>query len=150
MRHNISQKLQSQQLKRKRQGSSLIIALFVLVFLSILLAGVMRSLSVANLNIAYEVIGLRALSSAQSGIQIALSRLYPTTSTSTTDCATITASPITLPNTTGFRGCSVSLNCSTRSGVINGNDLLTITSTAQCTVSDLITTRSISVEAVDL
>lgn len=149
MRHN--NHLTSQCLCRnKQQGSSLVIALFVLVFLSILLAGVMRSLSVSNLNVAYEVVGLRALSSAQSGIQVALSRLYPTTTTTVTNCTSITASAVTLPNINGFRGCSVSLTCTTRAGVVNGNDLLTITSTAQCTVSDLITTRTVSVEAVNL
>ncbi|WP_016954611.1 hypothetical protein [Catenovulum agarivorans] len=142
-------RLNQYRTQNKQQGSSLVIALFVLVFLSILLAGVMRSLSVSNINVAYEIVGLRALSSAQSGIQIALSRLYPTSSTDVGDCDDV-GDPVTLPNINGFRGCSVKLQCDRRAGVVNGKDLLTITSTATCTVSDLETTRSVSVEAVNL
>ncbi|MER2490641.1 hypothetical protein [Catenovulum sediminis] len=135
---------------KKQTGSSLVMALFVLVFLSVLLAGVMRSLNIAGMNNAYEIIGLRALAAAQSGLEISLSRLYPLNINTATDCATVTASAVNLPATNGFNNCQLNISCTTRSGVVNGADLLSITSLAQCTAGELTTSRQLTIEAVAL
>ncbi|MCU4675066.1 hypothetical protein N7931_05415 [Catenovulum sp. 2E275] len=132
-------------------GSTLVTSLFIIVFMAVLLAGILRTISIGGSNISYEVIGQRALLSAKAGLEVGLSRLYPLDSTASTDCATITASTVNLPQQKSFfSGCTVSLSCETRSGVNNGGDLFIISAIGQCTAAELTTSRRLIIEAVGL
>ena len=148
MRHKFSQ---TQTKTAKQRGSTLTTALFIIVFMGILLAGIMRLINVGGINTAYEVVGLRALQAAHTGIEVGLSRFYPLNSANSTSCATVIASAVTLPSQFGFDNCSVVIACSTRTNVIEGNrDLIQISSTASCTSGDFTTSRKLSIEAIEL
>ena len=134
-------------LKYKQTGSMMVTGLFIIVFMAILLAGILRTISVGGMNVAYEVVGLRALNSAQTGVEVALGRLYPLSTTTAAGCTAVTANPINLPNITGFAQCSVTVSCETRSEVNNGTDIFVITSTGQCASAELSTSRQIVIEA---
>lgn len=135
--------------KSKQSGSMLVTGLFIIVFMAVLLAGILRTINVGGINTAYEVIGTRALLSAQTGLEIGLSRLYPLNSTSSTSCAAVEAN-INLPNITAFSGCSVTLDCEPREDVNNNKDLYTISATGQCNNAELTTSRKLQVEAIEL
>ncbi|GEM_PF-2966464 len=146
MRHNPL--LKRTTAKHQQSGSMIATGLFIIVFMAILLAGIMRTISVGGNNTAYEVIGLRALLSAKSGLEIGLARLYPLNSEQATSCAEVTASPVSLPDANAFNRCAVSLSCETRENVNNGKDLFIITATGQCTHSTLTTSRQLVIEAI--
>lgn len=131
--------------KSKQSGSMLVTGLFIIVFMAVLLAGILRTINVGGINTAYEVIGTRALLSAQTGLEIGLSRLYPLNSTSSTSCAAVEAS-VTLPNITAFSGCSVTLKCKFRDE--NDAKLFVITSASECKLTELTTYRELAIEAV--
>lgn len=72
---NIQQLLNKQS--RKQKGSALMLAVFVMVVVTLLGVTLMRILSTGNETIAQEVLGTRALSAANSGMQAQLQKLFP-------------------------------------------------------------------------
>lgn len=147
MRHKFIQKG-----KLNHKGSMTATGLFIIVFMSILLAGIMRTISVGGQNTAYEVIGLRAFMAAQTGLEVGLSRLYPLNSTNSTSCAAVKASPnpVALPDIKAFKHCSVTLNCIPREDVSNNKDLFIISATGKCNHAELTTSRKLEIEAIEL
>lgn len=137
--------------KNSQKGSMLTSAIFIIVFMAIILAGVMRLINIGGINTAYEVIGLRALQAAHTGIEVGLSRYYPLTTSSSTNCTAVTTSSVSLPSTYGMSDCSVSLTCSTRDNVIDGSrDIIELTSTGTCSSGDFTTSRQLTIEAIEL
>ena len=63
--------------KRAQRGSAIMIALFVIVIMALLAAAMGRFLVDSGEKNTVEVRGVRALMAAQSGLEIALYRLYP-------------------------------------------------------------------------
>ena len=62
---------------RTQRGSAILIALFVIVIMALLAAAMGRFLVDSSEKHTVEVRGVRALMAAQSGLEIALYRLYP-------------------------------------------------------------------------
>ena len=62
---------------RSQRGSAIMIALFVIVIMALLAAAMGRFLVDSGEKHGVEVRGVRALMAAQSGLEIALYRLYP-------------------------------------------------------------------------
>lgn len=62
---------------RSQRGSAILIALFVIVIMALLAAAMGRFLVDSSEKHTVEVRGVRALMAAQSGLEIALYRLYP-------------------------------------------------------------------------
>lgn len=146
--------------KSRAKGSALVIAIFVIVVMSLLGAGLSRMLSSSAQSIAYEVIGTRAYSMAQSGLQWGLQQRFPLLPSVPTHCdgdnvsSTSVASvgsvilnpPASMSNANGLQNCQVlTLTCTD----IKVDDVVyyTITSTAQCTVAEVETTRTLEVSA---
>ncbi|WAJ70067.1 hypothetical protein [Catenovulum adriaticum] len=138
--------------KSKQSGSMLVTGLFIIVFMAVLLAGILRTINVGGINTAYEVVGTRALLAAQTGLEVGLSRLYPLNSQNSATCTAVKASPnpISLPNINAFKSCSVTLNCETRVDVNNNKDLFVITAKSKCNHSELSTSRKLEIEAIEL
>ncbi len=67
----------NQMMQNKQQGSSLMLALFILIVLTLLGGALVRVLSTSSEAIAQEVIGTRALMAANSGMQAHLQQLFP-------------------------------------------------------------------------
>ena len=64
-------------MRRTQRGSAIMIALFVIVIMALLAAAMGRFLVDSGEKNTVEVRGVRALMAAQSGLEIALYRLYP-------------------------------------------------------------------------
>ena len=60
-----------------QQGSSLVIAIFILVVMLLLGVALTRVLSTSSETIAYEVVGARAYQAANIGLQRRLTELFP-------------------------------------------------------------------------
>ena len=68
-------------------GSSLVMALFIIVLMSILLLALGRQLISSSKSVSIEVQGNRAFNAAQSGLQLGLTQLYPLNATA--NCAAV-------------------------------------------------------------
>lgn len=61
----------------KQQGSSLVLALFVIIILTLLGSVLMRMISTSSETVSQEVLGTRAYMAANSAMQAELQRLFP-------------------------------------------------------------------------
>ncbi|MGL5815552.1 MAG: MSHA biogenesis protein MshP [Aeromonas sp.] len=92
---------------RHQRGSAIMIALFVIVIMALLAAAMGRFLLDSGEKHTAEVRGVRALMAAQSGLEIALYRLYPSGQWIGQTCA-----PLTLNFTeAGLVGCKAIVSC---------------------------------------
>ncbi len=94
--------------RARQAGSALIIALFILVVMSLLTAGLINMLQDSSRNVAWEVLGTRAELAATSGLEQALAQLYPLDADPATSCEVIRLSDL---SGEGLVNCSVSLSC---------------------------------------
>lgn len=144
----------------KQQGSSLILAIFVLVVMLLLGTTLTRMLATSSQSVAYEVLGTRAYQAANVGVQHRLSMIFPI-SASAQRCAVpdpVTNRSIdnTIPNelnslatVDGLRGCRVSaLSCN--DFVVDGVTYYRITASGQCSAGEVQTLRTVEVEARSL
>jgi MSHA biogenesis protein MshP len=127
----------------QQKGSALVLALFIMVVTTLLGAVLVRMISSNAETIAYEVIGTRAYQAAQAGAQRKLSEVFPLSAPNQTCPAN---SEWSFSSIKGLEGCNkVNVTCS---GVtIKGIIYYTITSTGQCTVSEIFTSRTIEIKA---
>jgi MSHA biogenesis protein MshP len=65
----------------KQQGSSLILALFVIIILTLLGSALMRMISTSSETVSQEVLGTRAYMAANSAMQAELQILFPLNAT---------------------------------------------------------------------
>ncbi|MFQ2701634.1 MSHA biogenesis protein MshP [Aeromonas caviae] len=90
-----------------QRGSAIMVALFVVVIMALLAAAMGRFLVDSGEKHGVEVRGVRALMAAQSGLEIALYRLYPSGQWQGQAC-----SPLTFTFTeVGLAGCQASVSC---------------------------------------
>ena len=93
---------------RSQRGSAILIALFVIVIMALLAAAMGRFLVDSSEKHTVEVRGVRALMAAQSGLEIALYRLYPNGQWQGQQCATSTSLSFT---DAGLTGCQAIVTC---------------------------------------
>jgi MSHA biogenesis protein MshP len=138
---------------KKQQGSSLVVAIFVITIISLLsvaLASLQRDSAQST---SYEVYASRAYLSAYSAGELALITLFPLDS-SDVDITNCTGEDISvdLGVDVGFHGCTASYQCQ----VLTSSDSTSlatrykVTSTAVCENSQIVTRRQITLEAVSL
>ncbi|MEZ8186636.1 MSHA biogenesis protein MshP [Shewanella sp. 5S214] len=96
--------------QHSQQGSALIIGIFVLTVMFLLAASLIRIVGDADESVNMEVWGTRALFSANSGADAALSQLFPLSGVNGS-CSNVSStwSPPTGGN--GFHNCTVLVNC---------------------------------------
>ncbi len=108
--------------RRAQRGSAIMIALFVIVIMALLAAAMGRFLVDSGEKNTVEVRGVRALMAAQSGLEIALYRLYPNGSWNASAsggselrCVATNPppTPITFPPDPGLINCQARLFCTT-------------------------------------
>jgi len=146
-----------------QRGSALVIAVFIIVVMTVIGLALVRMLNASSESVAYEVIGTRAYATAQTGIQWAGRKVFPLGTGSSLHCdgTTVTAistgsgaeetltPPSDIKNSAGLVNCKIiELKC--KDLKYNGVTYFTITSTGQCEVSGVITSRSIVIEARSL
>jgi MSHA biogenesis protein MshP len=149
--------------QKKQKGSALVIAIFIIVVMTLLGAALIRMLGVSSESVAYEVIGTRAYAAAQTGVQWAGREIFPLGTGFARHCdgSTVLASntsfvspqtlnpPSGISNSDGLANCQISLlTCAD----VKYDDVayFTITSTGQCNVGGIITSRTIVIEARSL
>jgi len=90
-----------------QRGSAIMVALFVIVIMALLAAAMGRFLVDSGEKHGVEVRGVRALMAAQSGLEIALYRLYPSGQWQGQACG-----PLTFTFTeAGLAGCKAIVTC---------------------------------------
>jgi len=132
----------------KQKGSALVLAIFVIVVVTLLGATLVRIMSSNAETIAYEVIGTRSLQAAKAGAQRKMSELFPLLPS--VGACEVNSDPWDFSTIKGLEGCEA-INVSCISGpTVDGVTYYTITSTGQCTVAGVFTSRQIEIKARSL
>jgi MSHA biogenesis protein MshP len=135
------------QVTAKQKGSAIVIAIFVIVVMALLAAGLVKILASTAESVAYEVIGTRAYAAAQTGAQWQLLEVFPHDTDAKTACPTPNTEP-DFSNVEGLKNCTASVNCDDEE--FDGTTYYVITSTGQCSVGGVITSRTVEIEARSL
>lgn len=134
----------------KQSGSSLVIAIFIIVVISMLGAALVKMIRSSSDSIVYEVLGTRAYNAAQIGLQWKLQQLFPLDNSLQT-CGTALTSPLP-PNpsfvtTAGLENCEIIFPITCTDIEVLGTRYYTVTSTGQCEVAGVLTSRTLEVQA---
>jgi MSHA biogenesis protein MshP len=136
------------QVTAKQKGSAIVIAIFVIVVMALLGAGLLKILSSSAESVAYEVIGTRAYAAAQTGAQWQLLEVFPHDTGTRTACKGSIVEP-DFSNVEGLKGCYATVTCDD-GGVFDGITYYIIESKGQCSVGSVITSRTVKLEARSL
>jgi len=128
----------------KQKGSALVIAIFIIVVMTLLGSALVRMASSNAKTIAYEVIGTRAFQAAKSGSQRKMSELFPLLPN---NGVCLGGDEYDFSTIEGLENCkAVNVGC-TEEATVNGVIYYTITSTGQCNVAGIYTSRKIEIRA---
>ncbi|MCS4308891.1 MSHA biogenesis protein MshP [Rheinheimera pacifica] len=129
---------------QKQRGSALVIAVFVIVVMLALAAALSRLLISSSETVVYEVQGTRALFAAQSGLEIALTQLFPLNGAAA-GCGAVTASRSF--NADSLQSCNVSISCTPfTTAAPESITLFKLSSTASCEAGGFQTRRTVQIE----
>ncbi|MFQ3208704.1 MAG: MSHA biogenesis protein MshP [Colwellia sp.] len=132
----------------KQKGSALVLTLFIMVVMTLLGTALVRMSSSNAETIAYEVIGTRAYQAAQAGAQRKLSEVFPLLPNA--GVCTV-ESEYDFSSIEGLSNCKAKVvNCSDAGLIVDGITYYTITSTGQCSVAEIFTSRTIEIQARSL
>lgn len=149
---------------KHQQGSSLVIAIFILVVMMLLGAALTRVLSTGSEAVAFEVVGTRAFQAANIGVQHRLALIFPLTGDSfhcsgenivtsgashSTNDPTVPAILANLSSVNGLQNCRVE-QMSCEDFKVDGVVYYQITSEGQCDIGGEVTSRTVEVEARSL
>jgi len=131
-----------------QNGSALVLAIFIIVVMTLLGSALVRMMSSTAETVAYEVIGTRAYQAAQAGAQRKLGEVFPLLPNAGI-CADNVA-PYAFSTITGLENCeAVDVRCS-EDATVDEIVYYTITSTGQCRVAGVFTSREIEIKARSL
>lgn len=144
----------------RMRGSALMIALFVIVVMALLAAAMGRFLVDSGEKNTVEVRSVRALLIAQSGLEVALYRLFPkrTLAQPTPPAVCLASSPLSFASNPGLTNCQAVVRCATVPVTYNGSvtNGYRLESVGTCGSSDLnsanpdfAVSRTLMVEAYD-
>ncbi|HEY9042195.1 MAG TPA: pilus assembly PilX N-terminal domain-containing protein [Rheinheimera sp.] len=131
--------------QNKQRGSALVIAVFIIVVMLALVLGLSRLLTSSSETIVYEVQGSRALFAAQSGLEIALPKLFPLGSTKVTTCPANISDPISFSDT-ALNGCKVVVMCEAFPEEPEVAEVFRLSSRSECIANEFTTSRSVQIE----
>lgn len=139
-----------------QKGSALVIAIFISVVMLLLVAALSKLLIASSEGVSYEVQGTRSFFAAQSGIEYALTELFPLASaTVASSCpgslqngeeVNLTLPPTISFDTVGLQSCTTHISCRER---LNTSDEVThfwLISTGQCGTDEVQSSRTIEME----
>lgn len=128
----------------KQKGSALVLALFIIVVMTLLGTALVRMMSSNAETIVYEVLGTRAYQAAQAGAQRKLSEVFPLLP-ATGVC--VANSPYDFSTIKGLENCRApDVDC-ILGPTVDEITYYTITSTGQCTIAGVFTSRTIEISA---
>ncbi len=133
----------------KQSGNMLILALFIIVVLGGLAMSLIGSVSSASNSSLQHIYGLRALNSADAGIERLLLSTFPL-NTPPQVCNQTLNSDSQFSTVSGLQSCSYQAVCETQSIRFTGRDYLAykFSSTGVCTVGQEVFSRLIYAESV--
>ncbi len=132
----------------KQRGSALVLSLFIMVVMTLLGTALVRMISSNAETIAFEVIGTKAYQAAQAGAQRKLSEVFPLLPDSS-QCS-LDSRYNEFSAVTGLENCeAIDVDCEV-DATVDGVNYYTITSTGQCTVAEIFTSRTIEIKARSL
>ena len=135
---------QQLQLSAQRQsGSALIIAIFVILFGSLILLALARLSTSSSTTLIYEVQGQRSYWLAKSTLDLGFVQLFPLNQAAQS-CTAVNTSMRNW-NSDDWAGCRSQLTCDDET--VDGKKWYLLTSTAWCGDGDLLTSRVLSAEA---
>lgn len=134
------------RISNKQKGSALVLAIFIIVVMTLLGSALVRMMTSTAETIAYEVIGTRAYLAAQSGAQIKLGEIFPLNSSGVACPADSTYNFSAIK---GLDNCDI-VNVTCNAVPIGVVTYYTITSTSQCSVAGIFTSREIEIKARSL
>ncbi len=135
----MSRKLAS--VNTKQQGSALVVAVFIIVVMLAIVLALSRILLSSGDSVVYEVQGTRALFAAQSGMELALTELFPRSGAA--NCSNWAFNFAAA----GLTGCQAQVQCSAQAiASPELSQLYLLQSTASCNANEFITSRSIELE----
>ncbi|OUS28289.1 hypothetical protein A9Q99_12220 [Gammaproteobacteria bacterium 45_16_T64] len=112
---------------KAHRGFALPVAIFVITVLGLLIGSVAKMNETTSVGFGQDLHSIYAFYAAESGIDIALARVFPAGGTGAVTCDSSTYSSTSVE---GLNSCDVAVECSTFS---NGSDnYYTFTSTASC------------------
>lgn len=132
----------------KQNGSALVIAIFIIVVMTLLGSALVKMSSSNAETIAYEVIGTRAYQAAQAGAQRKLSEVFPLLPS--VGACEVNSEPWDFSTVKGLEGCeAVNVSC-IPGPTVDGVTYYTVTSTGQCSIAGVFTSRQIEIKARSL
>ncbi|MCP3908395.1 MAG: hypothetical protein GY712_10320 [Oceanicoccus sp.] len=132
--------------RKKQQGFSVVMAVFIIVVLGMLAAAMIKFLSAGAESVAREIISARALMAAESGAQRKLNEIFPPGgATDTSRCVADT--PYTFGGIEGCSNTSVSVAC--QFAVVDSVNYFTVNSTGRCGPLSEQAVRIVEVQAKD-
>jgi MSHA biogenesis protein MshP len=145
MRHKNISFQPAQKNTYKQRGSSLVIAVFILVVMSLLGAALIKMMRTNEDAYAYEVLGTRAYNAAQSGMQRKLQQIFPLRVAGSDPAACTNDERFDFSdNIVGLSGCFTTTNC--ESLTHETTTFYTITSRGECAINGEFTSRAVEVE----
>ena len=144
MRHNI---FIYSPLAKKERGSSLVIAIFILVVMSVLGAAMINMLRSNEQTYAYEVLGTRAYAAAQSGVQRKLQELFLSKISVADACSSSSSEYFDDYVIQGLNNCKATVSCSSKLHAESVIRYFTVSSNGQCDINGEKTSRTIEVRA---
>ncbi|OKY24861.1 MULTISPECIES: pilus assembly PilX N-terminal domain-containing protein [Thalassotalea] len=134
--------------RKQLRGSALVIAIFVIVVMSLLGVALVKMLRTSSNTVVYEVLGTRAFHAAQTGMQWQLNKLFPLNNPAQR-CTSFGPAP-RIDSVDGFQNCQV-INTTCEDNIeVSGVRYYRLTSTGSCAVDDVVTSRTIEVQARSL
>ena len=124
----------------------LFISVFVIVVLGMLGITLTGLLATSAESVTYEVLGLRALNAARSGLEVQVALAFPL-DTSSAPASACGSNNQNLSGE-GFNGCSFNAECAREQNVgSNGITYYRFSSTGTCTLSGITVNRTVAVDA---
>lgn len=127
----------------RQSGSALIIAIFVILFGSLILLAMARLATSSGTTLIYEVQGQRSYWLAKSTLELGFVQLFPLNQAAQS-CAAVNTN-VRHWNSNDWAGCQSWLTCDEES--VDGKQWYRLVSTAQCGDGDLLTSRVLAAEA---
>lgn len=136
-------------LKKNQRGSSLVLAIFIIVVMALLGAALLKIMITNEEDYVYEVLGTRAYNAAQTGIQRKLQQIFPLNDEdgNITVCAGVDAT-FELTTVAGLNQCRADVTCTTFEH--DSVNYFTVTSVGSCNINGETTSRMVEVQAKSL
>lgn len=138
-----------------QRGSMLVIALFIIVIMAILGLAMLKMMSASAQSVVFEVYGQRALNAARSGVEQRLAAAFPIADPAIPGSGNpqcLSNVRHTFTGTDGLQNCEFISSCQQipiRDGV-NSYDYYRFSSTGTCTAAEVVVSRTVSIDAIEL